>query len=201
MLKCVSAVALLAVTLNVQAGVYKCQDENGKLSFSDTPCQGDKVLIDHRLDGHEKAKLRAEKRREQREAEWQARLEKSRAEKAELEKQQQEALIQRAEAIQQELIQWTRASDTAKVANTGWDNRVYQVEMYLEKVLKDPDSFEAIEWGPVWTKSGQEYRVRCKYRAKNSFGGYVIGDQVFIMNGQGQILRTVEFEGKHIALH
>lgn len=205
MLKKVSAVALFAVALNAQAGVYKCQDENGKLSFSDKPCPSDESLVEHRMSEQEKARIRAEERRKAVEAERRAKAEQYKAEQAELERQkqalQQEALIQEAEAIQRELSKWSHAADTAKVANSGWDGYVYQVEMYLEKVLKDPDSFEAIEWGPVWTKSGQEYRVRCQYRVKNSFGGYVIADQVFFMNSQGKVFNSVEYTGKHIALH
>ena len=201
MLKIISATALLTVALNAQAGVYKCQDEAGKLSFSSTPCSGNEALIEHTLSEREKAKINAEEQRKAQEAEWRALAEKRKAEQAELEKRQQEELLQRAEALQQELSKWSRASETAKVANSGWDGRVYQVEMYLEKVLKDPESFEAIEWGPVWTKSNQEYRVRCKYRAKNSFGGYVISHQVFVMNSAGTVTRAEEYQGTHEAFH
>ncbi len=60
-----------------------------------------------------------------------------------------------------------------EVKNSPWDGSVYEVEQYLKsRVLKDPDSFQAIEWSRV-VKGCGDYAVRLKYRARNSFGGYV----------------------------
>lgn len=168
----VSAVALLAIALNAHAGVYKCQDANGKLSFTDRPCQADQELVEHKMTPSE---LREQKR------------------KAEL--------LERSKRLSEELSKWAQTDSKSKVYNSAWDGSVRPVEKYLNEILKDPDSFEAIEWGPVWTKSGQEYRVRCKYRAKNSFGGYVVAHQVFIMNSQGWVVRAVDYNGKHVAFH
>ncbi len=69
------------------------------------------------------------------------------------------------------------------VSNSGWDGSVYQVERYLKRNLKDPGSFEAIEWSPVVKGADDSFTVRVKYRAKNSFGGYVIEQQIFHLNG------------------
>lgn len=47
--------------------------------------------------------------------------------------------------------------------------------VYLKQnVLKDPDSFELIEYSSVYDEQKQKYSVILKYRAKNSFGGFVI---------------------------
>ena len=70
--------------------------------------------------------------------------------------------------------------------NSSWDGSVLEVKWYLDKVLKDPDSFDAIEWSKVAKAYGNTYMVRCKYRAKNSFGGYVIANQVFTMTKIGK---------------
>ena len=43
----------------------------------------------------------------------------------------------------------TAQTPTAVVSNSGWDGSVHQVERYLKQNLKDPSSFEAIEWSPV----------------------------------------------------
>ena len=52
----------------------------------------------------------------------------------------------------------------------------------------DPDSVEYIEWSPVhltYVEGKPFWRVRVKYRAKNSFGGYVISNQLaYMRNGQ-----------------
>src|SRR6056297_1560874 len=72
----------------------------------------------------------------------------------------------------------------AKPENSEWDAAVKPVTDYLKTHLKDPDSVEYIEWSPVHLchVEGQPYwRVRTKYRAKNSFGGYVIEEKLFYM--------------------
>ena len=73
------------------------------------------------------------------------------------------------------------------VSNSGWDGSVHQVERYLKKNLKDPASFEAIEWSAV-VPSGNGFSVRVKYRAKNSFGGYAIENQIFQLDSRGEVV-------------
>lgn len=77
------------------------------------------------------------------------------------------------------------------VSNSGWDGSVWQVERWLERHLKDPDSFEAIEWGSV-IQVEDGYTVRLRYRAKNSFGGFDISDQLFILDRTGQVVTAFE---------
>jgi hypothetical protein len=79
------------------------------------------------------------------------------------------------------------------VANSSWDGSVYQVERYLRNNLKDPDSFEAIQWSPVIkipavAQLPYSYAVRCKYRAKNSFGGYVVEEKLFSLDSKGNVV-------------
>jgi hypothetical protein len=76
------------------------------------------------------------------------------------------------------------------VINSPWDGSVAQVETYLKKHLTDPDSFQAVEYGGVvkaGSGSNSSYHVRCKYRAKNSFGGYVIHHQGFSLDKDGKV--------------
>ena len=80
-----------------------------------------------------------------------------------------------------------------KVANSAWDGSFYQVKNYLKRNLKDPSSFDAIEWSPVAKRSDGGYQVRCKYRAKNSFGGYVISNQVFVMDSNGNVISVSDY--------
>ena len=72
------------------------------------------------------------------------------------------------------------------VVNSPWDGSVWQVERYLERNLKDPDSFEAIEWGKV-VKTTSGYQVRCLYRAKNSLGGYVVENMLVDLDHSGRV--------------
>jgi hypothetical protein len=79
------------------------------------------------------------------------------------------------------------------VVNNAWNSGVQQVTDYLKRNLKDPKSLDVIEWSPVEKRSDGGYQVRCKYRAKNSFGGYVISNQVFIMDSNGNVLTVYDY--------
>jgi len=76
------------------------------------------------------------------------------------------------------------------VENSPWDNSVSQVKRWLEKNAKDPKSLEYIEWSKV-TRDGAGFLVRVKYRAKNSFGGYVIDEKIFVLDGRGEVVSAV----------
>lgn len=66
------------------------------------------------------------------------------------------------------------------------------VTRYFNENLNDPDSVQYIEWSPVTHLyyRGQHYwAVRVKFRAKNSFGGYVIEEKVaWIQNDAVQFM-------------
>lgn len=75
-----------------------------------------------------------------------------------------------------------------KPVNSAWDAAIKPVQDFLKKNLKDPESVKYDEWSPVILASygGEKcWAVRCRYRAKNSFGGYVLTNQIFyIRNNQ-----------------
>lgn len=73
------------------------------------------------------------------------------------------------------------------VYNSSWDGSVRQVEKYLKKNLKDPDSYQSIEWSPVVKNNDGTFMVRHKYRAKNSFGGYVVEEKIFMLDSSGNV--------------
>ena len=83
----------------------------------------------------------------------------------------------------------------SEVHNSTWDASVTQVVDYLKVNLKDPDSYQSINWskvqdfGPSHTTL-HRYLVRHKYRAKNSFGGYVISNQLFYLDDNGAVINT-----------
>jgi hypothetical protein len=76
---------------------------------------------------------------------------------------------------------------TGKVQNSSFDASVEQVERYLKNHLKDPRSYQAIEWSSVTKRDDGSYYVRHKYRAKNSFGGYVVNEQLFYLDAKGNV--------------
>lgn len=91
------------------------------------------------------------------------------------------------------VLHWQKSSPPEIVQNSKWDGSVSQVEGYLKVNLKDPKSFEAIEWSEV-VKTGKGYMVRCKYRAKNSFGGYAIENKVFMLDQKGSVISAFDHQ-------
>ena len=94
-------------------------------------------------------------------------------------------------------VQLTKTKPREIVYNSRWDSSVSQVEKYLKQNLKDPKSYESIEWSPVVKLDADDLQhkfiVRHKYRAKNSFGGYVISNQMFYLDKHGYVLRSTEY--------
>jgi len=90
--------------------------------------------------------------------------------------------------------QSSKSSSYEVVKNSEWDGSVRQVESWLKANLKDPKSLEFIEWSPVTKKADGGYFVRVKYRAKNSFGGYVVENKLFFLDSAGNIVRSTDFQ-------
>jgi hypothetical protein len=194
----------MAMPLSASAGIFKCHGSDGQLIFSDKPCPKDAVVVERRLSEDEVWEIERKKARARYEKEQQEERERLvRKEKA-AEKERQQRLLEASLKMEEEIKRWTLVPTKSKgpVHNSAWDGSVYQAENYLKRNLKDPDSYEAIEWGRVLTRNnGEEYRVRCKYRAKNSFGGYVIGHHVFALDAEGNVVRMVEYNGKSEIFH
>lgn len=81
-----------------------------------------------------------------------------------------------------------------ELQNSSWDASVPAVMRWFQANLKDPESFKAIEWSPTKKVNDNSYFVRCKYRAKNSFGGYVVENRVFFMNAKGEIILIQDYD-------
>lgn len=84
------------------------------------------------------------------------------------------------------------AAYKSDVKNNPLDGSVWQVKEYLKQNLKDPHSYESIEWGNV-VRTDNGYLIRHKYRAKNSFGGYTIENLIFYIDYEGNITGTLEY--------
>lgn len=81
-----------------------------------------------------------------------------------------------------------------KVFNSAWDGSVLQVERYLKNNLRDPDSYQSIEWSKVIKNDNGTFVVRHKYRAKNGFGGYNIEEKIFVLNKDGEIIKINDYK-------
>lgn len=83
-------------------------------------------------------------------------------------------------------------STPTPVVSNDWDGSVRQVRWYLIDNLKDPKSCEYLEWSPV-VRISTGYAVRVKYRAKNSFGGYVIEEKIFALDFNGNVIVVTDY--------
>lgn len=98
------------------------------------------------------------------------------------------------EPYQDRLDRQERIAESRKIVYAGYNGKVWQVEEYLKANLKDPDSLEFIKWtGPV-LMDDNVWTVLVRYRAKNSFGGYVIESQMFQLNLNGVVINAVQVE-------
>lgn len=87
-------------------------------------------------------------------------------------------------------------NNNSNVRNSSYDGSVFQVEQYPKyNYLKDPSSYEGIEWSKVneETEEAYKYWVRHKYRAKNSFGGFVIENKIFYLDAHGNVIGVKDF--------
>lgn len=65
-----------------------------------------------------------------------------------------------------------------------------QLTRYIRKTLKDPDSYEHIE--TVYIDEQEHLIVRTKYRAKNSFGGYVVESVTAKADINGDLIQIIK---------
>ena len=79
---------------------------------------------------------------------------------------------------------------------SGWDGLARCIDRYLENNLKDPDSVKIKSVSKVVYKDGKYYQ-RVDYTAKNSFGGTVRSNKIFIMdmvNGSYKVIYHFDYK-------
>jgi hypothetical protein len=70
-----------------------------------------------------------------------------------------------------------------------WDNSVDCVVSYLKyHYLRDPDSYESINWSEIAKNSDGTYQVTHTFRAKNGFGGMGVETLTFTIAPDGQTI-------------
>ncbi|NOJ83436.1 transporter [Myxococcus xanthus] len=77
-----------------------------------------------------------------------------------------------------------------KPVNSSWDGSVPEVEMYLKKVMNDPDSYEHVS-STVPVPHEAYWLVKSTFRGKNAFGGKVLNTRYFFIQ-QRQVVRMEE---------
>lgn len=69
------------------------------------------------------------------------------------------------------------------------------VRVYLKRYyLKDPDSYQGISWEAfgIYNQENNTYFALHKYRAKNSYGGYVVEEKLFVLDSNGNVIKVVD---------
>lgn len=173
----------LASTAAVAQGAIRCV-ENGKTVISDRPCRLQPAKPAVKAEEKTAAQLQADFEAEQADLKEGDRL---RAEIAANKVKNEADKKKRLEDSQRSCQ--AEKNKPAVVVNSGWDGSVQQVKRYLDKTLKDPASFEAIEWGNV-THTCDGYFTWVKYRARNGFGGMTISSQAFTLDKNGVVVNV-----------
>lgn len=61
------------------------------------------------------------------------------------------------------------------------------VQVYLDHTLNDPKSYQSVKWSEV-VKFKELYVIQHSYRAKNSFGAYVIETRFFTLDSNAHVV-------------
>lgn len=88
------------------------------------------------------------------------------------------AEIQKVEEAKADEAAYQERVKTGQVCVDGMDDLNFALRDRVKHVLKDPDSFQHIGSGITPSPDGHSYDAIMRYRAKNSFGGYVVGTAV-----------------------
>ena len=83
--------------------------------------------------------------------------------------------------------------DNTPLTNKYQTTVIVGVKDYLRHTLKDPDSYQDIEWSQIGENNAGRLYVRHKYRAKNSFGGYVVENKIFYLDKQGHVVGCEDY--------
>lgn len=67
------------------------------------------------------------------------------------------------------------------------------VRTYLMENLKDPSSYQDLEWSPSGVNSNGQYYIRHKYRAKNSFGATVVEQKIFYLDKSCRVVNSHDY--------
>jgi hypothetical protein len=87
-----------------------------------------------------------------------------------------------------------KAQPKELVYNSSYDGSVRQVEDWLKSNLNDTDSLSFVEWSKVAKTPKGNFVVRCKYRAKNTYGAMVLENKVFFLNKDGQYIYQTDYQ-------
>lgn len=174
------------------ADVYRC-DIDGRPVFSDQPCSQEQIL--QRGEGENAENTGNSATISDSDRWWQEKL----AHDAEVEKKQQNE-ARHIEEIRKKMESWSvYTGNSGGLYNHFYDGRIPAIEKYLQRHLKDPESLRFNECSKVYT-DGAHFKALCEYRAKNSFGGYVVAAEVFHMYGDGDVYKVAPYTGKPIPL-
>lgn len=140
---------------------------------------------------------RHEEAERQKQAQVQAEADRKEAERkahdpAEIARRQREAQEAQARAAENAQMQAEVAVRGKKPIPSEWDSITPEANAYLKANLKDYDSMKLVECSPVATYGNDAWCQRVKYRATNSFGGYVLEEKIFVIK-DGQVINVVDY--------
>lgn len=74
---------------------------------------------------------------------------------------------------------------SAQPAASAWNGVCVSIKDYMKNNANDPGSIEYVECSNILKFNTGIYGQRVKYRGKNSFGGMVLNEHIFVIKGEG----------------
>lgn len=113
---------------------------------------------------------------------------------AEIERQRQ-AAEQRRQQEEAAKLAWIRNEERTRGPRptpSAWDTVCPEVNAYLKATLKDYDSLKIVNGSDVVTYGTDAWCQRLKYRARNSFGGYVLEEKLFVLKNR-EVINVLDY--------
>jgi len=95
--------------------------------------------------------------------------------------------IEAGTQLQKNLIYLAKFKQEQEILSEKRTNAIIEATHYLKSNLRDPDSYESIQWGTLNELKNGSYSISNTYRAKNGFGGINVEEKTFLFSKDGYL--------------
>ena len=74
---------------------------------------------------------------------------------------------------------------------SAWDGVTYAVKNYLKDNANNPKSIKYVECSPIMKLSNGGWAQRVKFRGENAFGGTVLNELIFLIQGDNNNAKAI----------
>ena len=74
---------------------------------------------------------------------------------------------------------------------SAWDGVTYAIKDYLDDNANNPKSIKYVECSPIMKLSNGGWAQRAKFRGENAFGGTVLNEYIFLIQGDNSNAKVI----------